>query len=108
MLVQKRLDHVARDVWAAERASDLVRRTAASSRGAQQDQVAHARVPPAVQLYVDAAATFEEGLRDDEAPLMNRATQSQLEPGSTIKPVVGLSAISEHLPEGLTVPCSGR
>jgi penicillin-binding protein 2 len=33
--------------------------------------------------------------RDDEAPLMNRATQSQLEPGSTIKPVVGLSAISD-------------
>jgi len=33
----------------------------------------------------------------DEAPMMNRATQSQLEPGSTIKPVVGLSAISQHL-----------
>ena len=30
-----------------------------------------------------------------DAPLMNRATQSQLEPGSTIKPVVGLSAISD-------------
>ena len=35
--------------------------------------------------------------REDDAPLMNRATQSQLEPGSTIKPVVGLSAITQRL-----------
>lgn len=28
-------------------------------------------------------------------PLMNRATQSQLEPGSTVKPVVGLAGIAE-------------
>jgi penicillin-binding protein 2 len=30
-----------------------------------------------------------------DAPLMNRATQSQLEPGSTIKPAVGLGAITQ-------------
>ena len=35
-----------------------------------------------------------------DAPLLNRATQSQLEPGSTIKPVVGISAITQ----GLNVP----
>lgn len=34
------------------------------------------------------------------APLLNRATQSQLEPGSTIKPVVGLSAITQGLKVG--------
>ncbi len=38
-----------------------------------------------------------------DAPLLNRATQSQLEPGSTIKPVVGLSAITQ----GLKVPDVG-
>ena len=35
-----------------------------------------------------------------DAPLLDRATQSQLEPGSTIKPVVGVSAITQ----GLSVP----
>lgn len=30
-------------------------------------------------------------------PLMNRATQAQLEPGSTVKPVVGLCAITQGL-----------
>ncbi len=39
----------------------------------------------------------------EDAPLMNRATQSQLEPGSTIKPVVGLGAITQ----GLLTPTSG-
>src|SRR6185437_3976558 len=36
-------------------------------------------------------------LRDDEIndPLRNRATMSQLEPGSTVKPFCGLAAISE-------------
>src|SRR5207249_109632 len=38
-----------------------------------------------------------------DAPLLNRATQSQLEPGSTIKPVVGLAAITQ----GLNVPGVG-
>ena len=46
----------------------------------------------------DFQAKFEEiALRADEAPMMNRATQSQLEPGSTIKPLVGLAAIGERL-----------
>jgi cell division protein FtsI/penicillin-binding protein 2 len=35
--------------------------------------------------------------RTDDAPLLNRATQSQLEPGSTIKPVVGISAITQGI-----------
>jgi cell division protein FtsI/penicillin-binding protein 2 len=43
--------------------------------------------------------------RDEEAPLMNRATQSQLEPGSTIKPLVGLAAISDAK---LSVPGIGQ
>ena len=46
----------------------------------------------------------------EEAPLMNRATQSQLEPGSTIKPVVGISAITQgiQLPGvGVLTPHSG-
>jgi len=36
-------------------------------------------------------------LHDDEInePLRNRATESQLEPGSTVKPLVGLSAITQ-------------
>lgn len=37
------------------------------------------------------------------APLMNRATQSQLEPGSTVKPIVGIGAITQ----GITVPAWG-
>ena len=43
--------------------------------------------------------------REIEAPLMNRATQSQLEPGSTIKPLVGLGAINEPT---LNIPGIGR
>lgn len=41
-------------------------------------------------------------------PLLNRATQFALEPGSTIKPVVGLAAIAEGLisPDG-TIECTG-
>ena len=32
-----------------------------------------------------------------DAPLLNRATQAMLEPGSTVKPVVGAGAITDHL-----------
>ena len=39
----------------------------------------------------------------DNAPLLNRATQSMMVPGSTIKPVVGISAITQ----GLNVPGYG-
>jgi penicillin-binding protein 2 len=39
---------------------------------------------------------YESLVTDNEdAPLMNRATQSILEPGSTIKPVVGIGAITQ-------------
>jgi penicillin-binding protein 2 len=41
--------------------------------------------------------------RTDDAPLMNRATQWAIEPGSTIKPVVGLSGITA----GLNIPDVG-
>ena len=41
-------------------------------------------------------------------PLLNRATQFALEPGSTIKPVVGLAAIAEGVISiGGTVECTG-
>ncbi|HYO11352.1 MAG TPA: penicillin-binding transpeptidase domain-containing protein [Tepidisphaeraceae bacterium] len=47
------------------------------------------------------ADDYEELITGDEqalaAPLLNRATQSQLEPGSTIKPLVGLAAITDKL-----------
>ncbi|MEO6437091.1 MAG: penicillin-binding transpeptidase domain-containing protein [Tepidisphaeraceae bacterium] len=48
---------------------------------------------------------YESLIRDPfkVAPLMNRATQAQLVPGSTIKPVVGISAITA----GLNVPGHG-
>lgn len=38
-------------------------------------------------------------LRDDEMndPLRNRATMSQLEPGSTVKPLCGLAGLAEHV-----------
>ncbi|HSU68673.1 MAG TPA: penicillin-binding transpeptidase domain-containing protein, partial [Tepidisphaeraceae bacterium] len=38
-----------------------------------------------------------QGMHDDPIndPLRNRATESQLEPGSTVKPLVGLSAITQ-------------
>lgn len=41
-------------------------------------------------------------------PLMNRATQFALEPGSTVKPLVGLTALSEGLitPQS-TIECTG-
>ncbi len=38
-----------------------------------------------------------------DKPLLNRATQSQLEPGSTVKPMVGLAAIAQ----GLIGPADG-
>ncbi|HWE04762.1 MAG TPA: penicillin-binding transpeptidase domain-containing protein [Tepidisphaeraceae bacterium] len=50
-------------------------------------------------------------LRDDEIndPLRNRATMSQLEPGSTVKPFCGLAGLSEgvvKINEG--IECTGR
>jgi len=45
---------------------------------------------------------------DVDAPLRNRATESQLEPGSTVKPLVGLAAITDgyvKLNEG--IECKG-
>src|SRR5204863_370764 len=52
---------------------------------------------------------YEELVIDvDNAPLMNRATQSQLEPGSTIKPAVGLGAITRGLiTEKTGIECNG-
>ena len=51
-----------------------------------------------------------EQLRDDQMnnALFNRATKSQLQPGSTVKPMVGLSAITEGVfdPTG-TIECTG-
>ena len=48
------------------------------------------------------ANTFDERynqLREDtlNTPLLNRATMSQLEPGSTVKPMVGLAAITDGI-----------
>jgi penicillin-binding protein 2 len=41
---------------------------------------------------------FNRLLFDDyENPLFNRATQSQFEPGSTVKPIIGLGAIAQGL-----------
>jgi len=41
---------------------------------------------------------YEQLVRDDvNRPLMNRATQFQLEPGSTVKPLIGLAAITQKL-----------
>jgi penicillin-binding protein 2 len=48
--------------------------------------------------------------RDDnlDKPLLNRATQSQLEPGSTVKPMVGLGAIASGLiTTEETIECTG-
>jgi penicillin-binding protein 2 len=52
---------------------------------------------------------YDKLSRDDvNRPLMNRATQFQLEPGSTVKPMVGLGAITQGLmtPEQ-TIECTG-
>jgi penicillin-binding protein 2 len=52
---------------------------------------------------------YAQLLRDAKnQPLLNRATQSTLEPGSTVKPLVGLSAITAGLarPDD-TVECTG-
>jgi penicillin-binding protein 2 len=45
---------------------------------------------------------------DLNRPLMNRATQFAMEPGSTVKPLVGISAITDGLipPDG-TIECTG-
>lgn len=41
-------------------------------------------------------------------PLFNRATQSQLEPGSTVKPIVGLGAITQgEYTAASTIECTG-
>jgi penicillin-binding protein 2 len=41
-------------------------------------------------------------------PLVNRATQSQLEPGSTVKPIVGIGAVSQGVTTLVdTVECEG-
>jgi penicillin-binding protein 2 len=41
-------------------------------------------------------------------PLLNRATQVALEPGSTVKPMVGLSAITAGVaPPDVTIECTG-
>ena len=51
-----------------------------------------------------------EQLHDDQldTPLFNRATESQLQPGSTVKPMVGLSAITQGLASpDTTVECTG-
>ena len=43
-----------------------------------------------------------------ERPLMNRATQFQLEPGSTVKPIVGIGAITQGLiTTESTIECTG-
>src|SRR5439155_13862171 len=47
-------------------------------------------------LQEDYASLVGPG-SDYDAPLLNRATQSQMVPGSTIKPVVGISAITAKL-----------
>lgn len=50
------------------------------------------------QLYADEV----------NSPLLNRATQSQLQPGSTMKPVVGLGAITQGLcTAGHGIECTG-
>jgi penicillin-binding protein 2 len=54
----------------------------------------------------DLAENYEKLVSKEtevEAPLLNRATMSQLEPGSTIKPAVGLGAITQ----GLITPTTG-
>jgi penicillin-binding protein 2 len=58
---------------------------------------------------------YDKLLADDvNHPLLNRATQSQLQPGSTIKPFVGLAAITQGVPIGSSpltadagIECSG-
>jgi penicillin-binding protein 2 len=41
-------------------------------------------------------------------PLVNRATQSQLEPGSTVKPIVGIGAVSQKVMSvSDTIECDG-
>lgn len=43
-----------------------------------------------------------------DRPLMNRATQFALEPGSTVKPIVGLGAMTQgSIPHEHTVECTG-
>src|SRR5688500_3673010 len=52
---------------------------------------------------------YEKLVRADVTrPLMNRATQFQLEPGSTVKPIIGLAAITQGLigADG-TIECTG-
>ncbi len=52
---------------------------------------------------------YYELMSDDiNRPLMNRATLAQYEPGSTIKPVVGLAAITAHYMDAHdTIECTG-
>jgi penicillin-binding protein 2 len=52
---------------------------------------------------------YEEMIRDPyNSALLNRATQSQLEPGSTVKPVVGIGAITQGLIDVNTgIECTG-
>lgn len=54
--------------------------------------------------------TYAAMVKDDlNHPLLNRATQAQREPGSTVKPMVGISGITEHV-VGLheRIECTGK
>ncbi len=53
--------------------------------------------------------TYASLARDDiNQPLLNRATMAQYEPGSTVKPIIGLGAITQGLADiHTTVHCDG-
>jgi penicillin-binding protein 2 len=59
---------------------------------------------------LDSYDQNQEALESDliNRPTINRATQAALEPGSTVKPMVGLSAITQGLfPADGTIECTG-
>jgi penicillin-binding protein 2 len=55
-----------------------------------------------------SAANWKELLDNPDKPLLNRAIQGQLAPGSTFKPIVALAALETGtVDENFTVHCSG-
>jgi penicillin-binding protein A len=54
-----------------------------------------------------AAAEYQKLLKDKDQPLLNRATQETLPPGSTFKTIVSATALSNGYSEDSSIPAGG-